>query len=88
MWTDHSTLSLPRHRLTWKTGGKVKPLKAAKKDKKDLDDEDKAFLERKKAGKYPLTYLLFVLEPSPADTSKQRRRLGRNWRPRLVARDH
>ncbi|TPX12447.1 uncharacterized protein E0L32_006859 [Thyridium curvatum] len=30
-------------------GGKVKPLKAAKKDKKELDDDDKAFLERKKA---------------------------------------
>lgn len=32
------------------TGGKAKPLKAAKKDKKDLDDEDKAFLEKKRAG--------------------------------------
>lgn len=30
-------------------GGKVKPLKAAKKDKKDLDDDDKAFLEKKRA---------------------------------------
>ncbi|KAI0016477.1 translation machinery associated TMA7 [Xylariomycetidae sp. FL0641] len=30
-------------------GGKVKPLKAAKKDKKDLDDDDKAYLEKKKA---------------------------------------
>jgi hypothetical protein len=32
-------------------GGKVKPLKAAKKDKKELDDDDKAFLDKKKAGK-------------------------------------
>jgi Translation machinery associated TMA7 len=32
------------------TGGKIKPLKAPKKDKKDLDDDDKAFLEKKRAG--------------------------------------
>ncbi|KAK1780143.1 translation machinery associated TMA7 [Copromyces sp. CBS 386.78] len=32
-----------------RAGGKAKPLKAPKKEKKDLDDEDKAFLERKKA---------------------------------------
>ena len=32
------------------TGGKVKPLKAAKKANKDLDDDDKAFLEKKRAG--------------------------------------
>jgi hypothetical protein len=31
-------------------GGKAKPLKAAKKEKKELDEEDKAFLEKKKAG--------------------------------------
>ncbi|KAJ1331448.1 Translation machinery associated TMA7 [Microdochium nivale] len=30
-------------------GGKVKPLKAAKKDKKDLDEDDMAYLEKKKA---------------------------------------
>ncbi|EMR61841.1 hypothetical protein MGN70_005186 [Eutypa lata] len=30
-------------------GGKVKPLKQAKKDKKDYDDDDKAYLEKKKA---------------------------------------
>ncbi|KAA8646168.1 translation machinery-associated protein 7 [Aspergillus tanneri] len=30
-------------------GGKVKPLKAAKKEKKDLDDEDIAFKERQRA---------------------------------------
>jgi hypothetical protein len=32
------------------TGGKVKPLKAAKKEKKDLDDDDLAFREKQKAG--------------------------------------
>ncbi|THC98979.1 hypothetical protein EYZ11_001530 [Aspergillus tanneri] len=38
-------------------GGKVKPLKAAKKEKKDLDDEDIAFKERQRAGTWlaPLT---------------------------------
>ncbi|KAF7115966.1 hypothetical protein CNMCM5793_003799 [Aspergillus hiratsukae] len=30
-------------------GGKAKPLKAAKKEKKDLDDEDLAFKERQRA---------------------------------------
>ncbi|KAE8146543.1 translation machinery associated TMA7 [Aspergillus avenaceus] len=30
-------------------GGKVKPLKSAKKEKKDLDDDDLAFKERQKA---------------------------------------
>ncbi|KAI1768342.1 translation machinery associated TMA7 [Hypoxylon sp. FL1150] len=30
-------------------GGKIKPLKAPKKQNKDLDDEDKAFLEKKRA---------------------------------------
>ncbi|RMJ15768.1 Translation machinery-associated protein 7 [Fusarium euwallaceae] len=30
-------------------GGKQKPLKQAKKAQKDLDDDDKAFLEKKKA---------------------------------------
>ena len=31
------------------SGGKAKPLKAAKKEAKELDEEDKAFLEKKKA---------------------------------------
>ncbi|KAK2031733.1 translation machinery associated TMA7 [Colletotrichum zoysiae] len=30
-------------------GGKAKPLKAAKKQAKDLDEEDLAFLEKKRA---------------------------------------
>ncbi|OTB08715.1 hypothetical protein M426DRAFT_7439 [Hypoxylon sp. CI-4A] len=30
-------------------GGKIKPLKAPKKQNKDLDDEDKAFHEKKRA---------------------------------------
>lgn len=31
-------------------GGKVKPLKAPKKEKKDLDDDEVAFKEKQKAG--------------------------------------
>lgn len=36
-------------------GGKAKPLKQAKKQSKDYDDDDKAFLDKKRAGttKYP-----------------------------------
>ncbi|PCD29328.1 hypothetical protein AU210_011866 [Fusarium oxysporum f. sp. radicis-cucumerinum] len=34
---------------TNREGGKVKPLKQAKKTQKDLDDDDKAFLEKKRA---------------------------------------
>ncbi|KAI9372679.1 translation machinery associated TMA7 [Aspergillus egyptiacus] len=30
-------------------GGKVKPLKSAKKEKKDLDDDDLAFKEKQRA---------------------------------------
>ncbi|RYP81800.1 hypothetical protein DL769_001840 [Monosporascus sp. CRB-8-3] len=30
-------------------GGKAKPLKQAKKQQKDLDDDDKAYLEKKRA---------------------------------------
>jgi hypothetical protein len=33
-----------------KPGGKAKPLKAAKKDKRELDEDDKAFHEKKRAG--------------------------------------
>ncbi|EAA32869.1 translation machinery associated TMA7 [Neurospora crassa] len=32
-----------------RAGGKAKPLKAPKKDKKELDEDDKAFLEKKRA---------------------------------------
>lgn len=31
-------------------GGKVKPLRGPKKEKKDLDDEELAFKEKQKAG--------------------------------------
>lgn len=33
------------------TGGKAKPLKAAKKQNKELDEDDLAFIEKKRAGK-------------------------------------
>ena len=32
------------------SGGKAKPLKAAKKEKKELDEDDLAFKERQRAG--------------------------------------
>lgn len=35
-------------------GGKVKPLKSAKKDKKDLDEDDLAYKEKQRAGTLPL----------------------------------
>lgn len=38
--------------LTVCTGGKVKPLKAAKKEKKELDDDDLAYKEKQRAGEY------------------------------------
>lgn len=39
--------------LTPKTpGGKAKPLKAAKKQVKEMDEEDLAFAEKKRAGIY------------------------------------
>jgi hypothetical protein len=43
--------------LTKCTGGKAKPLKQPKKEKKELDDEDKAFLEKQRAGTFSSIYL-------------------------------
>ena len=39
-------------------GGKVKPLKAPKKEKKELDEDDIAFREKQKAGMYNQTAIL------------------------------
>ena len=36
--------------LTWLLGGKAKPLKQAKKATKELDEEDQAFHDKKRAG--------------------------------------
>ncbi|KAK9374633.1 translation machinery associated TMA7 [Lipomyces chichibuensis] len=35
--------------MSGRQGGKAKPLKAPKKERKEFDDEDKAFLDKKKA---------------------------------------
>ncbi|KAK9385044.1 translation machinery associated TMA7 [Lipomyces mesembrius] len=35
--------------MSGRQGGKAKPLKAPKKERKDVDEDDKAFLEKKKA---------------------------------------
>lgn len=40
-------------------GGKVKPLKAAKKEKKELDEDELAYKEKLRAG-------MFCLQPTPA----------------------
>jgi len=37
--------------FSFPTGGKAKPLKAPKKEKKELDEDDIAFRERQKAGR-------------------------------------
>lgn len=73
-------------------GGKAKPLKAAKKQAKDFDDDDLAFQEKKRAGTIPPDYL----PPKIPDCSKQeltvfhtlvqRRRRARRWQLRPVAR--
>lgn len=39
--------------ILFSPGGKAKPLKAPKKAAKDLDSEDEAFLEKKRAGTKP-----------------------------------
>lgn len=45
---------VPRdHQLTPRPGGKAKPLKAAKKQNKDLDEDDLAHHEKQKAGTIP-----------------------------------
>jgi hypothetical protein len=46
--------SLPANEKKKHTGGKAKPLKAPKKEKKDLDEADLEFKERQKKGIPPL----------------------------------
>jgi hypothetical protein len=48
--TYDSSLPLWSYTDTGSPGGKAKPLKAPKKEKKEMDDEDKAFLEKQRAG--------------------------------------
>ena len=47
-----STLSNANPYIAQSAGGKAKPLKAAKKDKKELDDDDLAYLAKQKAGAF------------------------------------
>ena len=65
-------------------------MKAAKKEKKDLDDEDKAFLEKKKAG---MQRPDLWLKPLMQQTNRliaplQRRKPRKSWPRRPAARDH
>jgi hypothetical protein len=46
---SESTQKYPANHII---GGKVKPLKAAKKEKKDLDEDELAFKEKQRAGEY------------------------------------
>lgn len=38
-------------------GGKAKPLKAPKKERKDLDDDDLAYREKLKAGVFTINFM-------------------------------
>jgi len=58
-------------------------LKAPKKDKKELDEDDKAYLEKKKAGRDGSNGRLLT-----SLTQEQMRRRGKTWRQRLEARVH
>ena len=51
--TDDLTLNMyPKpNALSLLQGGKAKPLKAPKKEKKDLDEDEIAYREKQKAGK-------------------------------------
>jgi hypothetical protein len=59
-------------------------LQAPKKEKKDMDEDDKAFLEKKRAGEQS-----DIIRPSYSrpNTNVQMRRLARRWLLRPVARD-
>ena len=61
-------------------GGKAKPLKAPKKQNKELDEDDQAFLEKKRAG-----MMRKVTKTRLRLTLVQRRRLARSWQPRSAA---
>lgn len=50
-------------------GGKAKPLKAPKKEKKELDEDDIAHREKLKAGTHwPYPYLFVTCEGASLDT--------------------
>ena len=51
--TDYRTLNMyaKSNALSSLQGGKAKPLKAPKKEKKDLDEDEIAYREKQKAGK-------------------------------------
>lgn len=66
-------------------GGKVKPLKAAKKDKKELDEDELAFKEKQKRGLssfWPHTSLPTCTDllqmPRPGKTCRMRPRVKKD----------
>lgn len=54
------------HQLTLRVGGKAKPLKAPKKEKKELDEDDIAYREKLKAGTH-LPHPHWLCEGAPQD---------------------
>lgn len=48
--SPHSTSTANTKLTSNRIGGKAKPLKAPKKEKKEVDEDDKAFQEKQKAG--------------------------------------
>lgn len=77
--------------LTFKTtGGKAKPLKAAKKQVKEMDSDDERKLEKRQKGRsLPVTdanYMTPTRAAADHHAVSQRRRHARSWLPRLVAR--
>ena len=68
--------------LTWPTGGKAKPLKAPKKAPKgEMDEEDKAFHEKQRAGNSTFSSITEIYWPL-----QQMQRLRLKWlqRPRAA----
>jgi len=68
-------------------GGKAKPLKAPKKEKKDLDEEDLAFREKQKAGKTHCTERWSGLKVEADCFAKMPKRI-RKWLKRRRGRGH
>ncbi|KAI7975765.1 hypothetical protein EIK77_005515 [Talaromyces pinophilus] len=57
-------------------GGKAKPLKAAKKEKKELDEDDLAFKERQRAGgskirEFIVRHILMNVDSTEAKAKKE-----------------
>ena len=84
---DYPLQAPPINIISINPGGKAKPLKAPKKEKKDLDEEDLAFREKQKAGES------HCIERSPglkieANCFGKMPKRTRRWPKRRKGRDH